>query len=70
MPRHRRKLSPRIYTAEEVADLLGISKPCVYESARAGRIPALYLGGKGGRVIFPKARIDALLERERGESAA
>lgn len=51
-----------VYTIQEVADLLGISKSYAYELARNGTIPVLELGKK--RVI-PKEKFNKWINGER-----
>ena len=62
-----------VYTADEVAALIGIHRAAVYEAAKAGRIPSRRPTPK--RVIFPRAAIDRWLEgtdapAERAKKAA
>jgi excisionase family DNA binding protein len=54
-----------LIAAEEVADLLGMSRDWVYAEVRAGRIPHIRLGRY---VRFRRESIEAwLLEAERGK---
>lgn len=47
-----------VYTVDEVAELLGLSRGLTYDLVRAGTIPAERLGR---RWIIPRARLDAWL---------
>jgi len=49
----------KLLTADEVADLLGISKLTVYQMARAGRITRVELGMTGRAVRFRPSDIRA-----------
>lgn len=51
-----------VYSIQEAADLLGISKSYAYELARNGTIPVLELGKK--RVI-PKEKFNKWINGER-----
>lgn len=51
-----------VYSIQEAADLLGISKSYAYELARNGTIPVLELGKK--RVI-PKEKFNQWINGER-----
>lgn len=53
-----------VYSIQEVADLLGISKSYAYELVRRGVIPTLELGTK--RVI-PKERFIAWVNKNKDE---
>ena len=50
--------SPFALTAEQVAELLGISRAHAYELMRTGEIPSVRLGR---RVVVPRAVIDEML---------
>ena len=52
-------LTPKTYTAEEVAVLLGCSPATVRRSARRGDLPDV---GLGRTVRIPRSYIDALLQ--------
>ncbi len=57
--------SPAVYSAEEVAELLGVSDWSVYQAARHHEAPIGTLALKvGRRVVFPRVPIDRLLGRE------
>ena len=49
---------PLIYTVDQVAPLLGLSRASVYAAVKAGSIPALTIGRS---VRIPKAAFDAFL---------
>ncbi len=57
MPEKSADPTPRAYTIEEVAALLGISRGLAYEGARAGTIPAVRVGR---RLLVPRATFDAM----------
>ena len=46
------------YSAAEAAEALGVSEATIYRMAAAGEIPSRRLRG---RVVFPKAALDAWL---------
>ncbi|MCI9397864.1 MAG: helix-turn-helix domain-containing protein [Lachnospiraceae bacterium] len=52
-----------VYSIQEVADLLGISRSYAYELVRRGTIPSLELGKK--RVI-PKGKFNQWVNGEKG----
>ena len=52
-----------VYSIQEVADLLGISRSYAYELVRKGTIPVLELGRK--RVI-PKEKFNQWVNGEKG----
>jgi excisionase family DNA binding protein len=47
-----------VYTVEEVAHLLSISRNTCYEGVARGEIPAVRIGN---RILIPKATFDAWL---------
>ena len=52
----------RLLTADQVAELLGVPKSCVYAEARAGRLPCVQLGRYRR---FRREAVDAwVMERE------
>ena len=51
-------LERRTYTVVEVSQILGIGRNTAYESCRSGETPTVRVGG---RVLVPRAAIDALL---------
>lgn len=51
-------LERKIYKVEEVAELLGISRPQAYKAVKDGIIPSLRIGR---RLLVPKARVEELL---------
>lgn len=54
------------YTVEEVASLLGIARGKAYQHVRAGDIPSIRMGK---RVLIPRDRFHARLNRESAKSA-
>lgn len=48
----------RTYNAKEVAKMFGVSVFTIYEGAKLGDLPVIRIGG---RVLFSKSKIDALL---------
>lgn len=50
------RVHPAVYTAKQVADLIGVSVPTVYALAASGQLPHKRVGRK---YIFPR---DAVLE--------
>lgn len=52
-------LQPAVYTAAEVAKLLGVSKATVYAMAHSGQLPCKRVGR---RFIFPAAAFQAWLK--------
>ena len=57
----------RVYTAHEVASILGIATSTVYEYALTGQIPALRIGSKW---VFPKRRFDEWLDADAAKDQA
>jgi excisionase family DNA binding protein len=57
----RPRLERATYTAQEVADLFGISDDQVREQVKRGEFPVQPIPGLGRRVLFVKARVDAYL---------
>lgn len=51
-----------VYTADELAELLGVDRKTVYEFATRGKIPCRRLGR---RILFPRAAIALWLESTR-----
>ena len=51
------------YTIDEAARLLGISRNSAYEAARRGELPAIRLGR---RILIPRSRLEAMLDRADG----
>lgn len=52
-------ISRKVYTVQEVAMMLNISRSYTYELLKAKRIPVLQLGT---RVVIPKKKFDEWLE--------
>lgn len=56
-----------VFTVEEAAQLLGISRSFAYEAVQQGEIPSMRIGR---RILVPKAALDRLLRlegRDKGE---
>jgi len=53
-------MTPATYTAEEVADLLGVSAWSIYASVKNGICPVPPIR-VGRRLVWPKASVDRLL---------
>lgn len=49
-----------VYTAREIADLIGLNLTAVYRGSNSGEIPSIRLQGMR-RFVWPKAAIDAWL---------
>jgi excisionase family DNA binding protein len=63
-------MAPAVYTAEQAADLLGLSSWAVYEAVRKQEAPVGTMAIRcGRRVIFPRAALNRLLGIEDGETA-
>ena len=54
-----------VYTFDEVAEMLAISKSTAYRLASTGKIPSIKFGTT---VRVPKAAFDAWLEQKTGEA--
>lgn len=52
-----------VFTASELAEMLGVDKKTVYDGASRGEIPCKRLGR---RVLFPRAAITRWLEGAKG----
>jgi excisionase family DNA binding protein len=50
--------APLVYTADELAELLGVDRKTIYDFATRGEIPCKRLGR---RILFPRAAIAAWL---------
>jgi excisionase family DNA binding protein len=55
-----------VFTVEEAAQLLGISRSFAYEAVQRGDIPSMRIGR---RILVPKAKLERFLEQT-GESGA
>ncbi len=53
-----------VYTVEEAAQLLGISRSFAYESVQRGTIPSMRIGR---RILVPKAALNRFLDLSEGE---
>ncbi|MCW2928896.1 MAG: DNA-binding protein [Thermoleophilia bacterium] len=51
-----------VFTVEEAAEMLRISRGSAYEGVRSGEIPSVNIGR---RILVPRAALIALLEGER-----
>ena len=58
-------MTAAVYTADEVAGLLGVSPWAVYESVRRGDCPVAPIR-VGRRLVWPRAAVDRLLGLEGG----
>jgi len=47
-----------VYTVDELAEILGISRPTAYQGIRTGKIPYIRVGA---RILIPKSALDKLL---------
>jgi len=50
-----------VYTVDEAAELLGLSRNAAYEAVRRGDIPNIRIGR---RILVPKQRLDDMLNEE------
>lgn len=48
-----------VYTVDEIAELLRISRPTAYDGIRDGKIPSIKIGR---RLLVPKVAFDRYLE--------
>lgn len=53
-------MTPATYSAEEVADLLGVSAWSIYASVKNGTCPVMPIK-VGRRLVWPRATVDRLL---------
>ena len=53
-----------VFTVEEAAQLLGISRSFAYEAVQRGEIPSMRIGR---RILVPKAALQRFLETSEGE---
>ena len=61
---------PDVILAEEVADILGISKSTVTRRAATGRLPYIRkIDGPRGAYLFNRADVEALLSPSNGDAA-
>ena len=54
------QVSSPVLTVEEAGRLLRISRQSAYQAARAGELPTIRIGR---RLLVPRARLEALLEK-------
>lgn len=59
MEKAEKRTDQVVYSVEEVAALLGISRAFAYQSVKNGLIPSVRIGK---RVLIPRAAFDRLLE--------
>ena len=52
------KIERIVYTVEEAAKLLGISRPTAFQGVERGEIPHIRVGR---RILIPKASLDRML---------
>jgi excisionase family DNA binding protein len=52
-------VKPEIYTVEEAAAKLGISRNSAYEGVRRGDIPGIRIGR---RIVVPRVPLDRMLD--------
>lgn len=53
-----------VYTKEELAELLGIAPRTLQTMTRGGKIPCIRTAGRGGRVLYPKAKVEDWLSKQ------
>lgn len=53
-----------VFTKEELASLLGISLRTLQTMTRSGKIPCIRTAGRGGRVLFPRLKIEEWLSKQ------
>jgi excisionase family DNA binding protein len=56
---------PLVYSIDEVARLLNISRSHAYESVQRGQLPHIKLGA---RILIPRAALDRMLEAPASDS--
>ncbi len=49
-----------VYTVDEVASLLGISRPTAHEGVKTGKIPSIKIGR---RILIPRAAFEKMLAK-------
>jgi excisionase family DNA binding protein len=59
------RTEPLVYSIEQVARLLGISRSHAYESVQRGQLPHIKLGA---RILIPRAALDRMLEAPASDS--
>ncbi|MBV8218605.1 MAG: helix-turn-helix domain-containing protein [Solirubrobacterales bacterium] len=57
----------KLLKPNDVARQLAVSRACVYEAARTGRIPSIRIGGKDGPLRFVPEDLEAWLATARAE---
>lgn len=56
-----KKDEPLVYTVQEAADLLKVSKKLMYEQVHKKQVPSLLIGG---RILIPAKKLVAMVEGE------
>ena len=51
-------LSPKTYTIEQAAKLLGVGRNLAYEAAKVGQLPTIKIGK---RLLVPRIALDRIL---------
>jgi excisionase family DNA binding protein len=65
-PQHGAWAFSPLLRPNDVARLLSVSRPWVYEAARTGRIPSFRLGGEDGPLRFVAEDVERWLAEARG----
>ena len=58
---------PKVYSVEEVAKILGVSRNGMYRAIERGEIPSVRVGR---RIVVPMAAVERLLEQSGDVAAA
>ncbi|WP_043644123.1 helix-turn-helix domain-containing protein [Caenispirillum salinarum] len=58
MPQHASAPAPLCWTVKEAAVALGMPEKGIYAAVKRGNLPCVRIGG---RVLLPKAKIEALV---------
>ena len=61
MGTQRNESSRLVYTVDEAAKMLGLSRNAAYEAVRRDEIPNIKIGR---RILIPRSRLDAMLNEE------
>ena len=62
-----RTLEPLIFTVQEVAELLGLSRTLAYAAIESGEIPSVRIGR---RIVVPRAAINRMLAAQMKPAAS
>jgi excisionase family DNA binding protein len=54
----KRRNAPQTYSVDEVAEILGVSRPLAYEGCARGEIPCVRIGR---RILVPRSALEAML---------